>query len=64
MKKVDRNYITYMEGEKLINVLEHFLSFHEADEIWTMIFDPKCNVQDCLDMLDNYNDDNYINPNE
>jgi len=63
-KKNNKEYDTYMEGEKIIKVLEQFLSLHEADEIWTMIFDPECSVQNCLDMLDNYKDENYVNPNE
>ena len=50
--------------DKLINVLEHFLSFHESDEIFTMITDPACDVSDVVEMLENYEDPNYINPNE
>ena len=50
--------------DKLIKVLEHFLSLHEADEIFTMINDTAFNVSDVVSMLENYEDPNYINPNE
>lgn len=49
---------------KLMKVLEHFLSLHEADEIFNMINDPLVEECDVIKMLDNYNDENYINPNE
>ena len=50
--------------DKLIKVLEHFLSLHEADEIFAMINDTAFDVSDVTGMLENYEDPNYINPNE
>ena len=50
--------------DKLIKVLEHFLSLQEADEIFTMINDTAFDVSDVVNMLENYEDENYINPNE
>jgi len=50
--------------DKLIKVLEYFLSLHEADEIFTMINDTDFDVSDVIKMLENYEDQNYINPNE
>jgi len=50
--------------DKLIKVLEYFLSLHEADEIFNIINDPKFEVEDVIKMLENYEDENYINPNE
>lgn len=50
--------------EKLMQVLEHFLSLHEAEEIFDMINDPQVEVSDVIEMLENYEDENYINPNE
>lgn len=50
--------------DKLIKVLEYFLSLHEADEIFTMINDTAFDVSDVVAMLENYEDPNYINPNE
>ena len=49
--------------DKLIKVLEHFLSLHEADEIFNMINDPQFEVSDVETMLENYEDENYVNPN-
>lgn len=50
--------------EKIMRVLEHFLSLHEATEIYDMISDPQCEVSDVDAMLENYEDENYVNPNE
>lgn len=50
--------------DKLIAVLENFLSLHEADEIFNMINDNQFEVSDVKNMLDNYNNPNYVNPNE
>jgi hypothetical protein len=49
--------------DKLIKVLEHFLSLHEADEIFNMINNPAFEVDDVTEMLENYEDENYVNPN-
>ena len=49
---------------KLMKVLEYFLSLHEADEIFNMINNPLVEETDVINMLDNYADENYINPNE
>ena len=38
--------------DKLIKVLEHFLSLHEADEIFNMINDPQFEVADIIERLD------------
>ena len=37
--------------DKLIKVLEHFLSLHEADEIFNMINDPQVDVADVVERL-------------
>lgn len=50
--------------DKLIKVLEHFLSLHEAQQIFDMINDPQFEVVDVVGMLENYEDANYINPYE
>jgi hypothetical protein len=50
--------------DKLIKVLEHFLSIHEADEIFNMINDPQFEASDVVGMLENYEDANYVNPYE
>lgn len=49
---------------KLMKVLEYFLSLHEADEIFNMINNPLVEEADVINMLDNYADENYVNPNE
>ena len=38
--------------EKLMAVLEYFLSLHEADEIFNMINDPQFEVDDVIERLD------------
>ena len=38
--------------EKLMAVLEYFLSLHEADEIFNMINDPQFEVADVIERLD------------
>ena len=38
--------------DKLIKVLEHFLSLHEADEIYNMINNPQFEVADIIERLD------------
>jgi hypothetical protein len=43
----------YEEG-KLIKVLEHFLSLHEADEVYNAIFDPDTTVGETIKLLDSY----------
>lgn len=50
---------------KLIKVLGHFLSLHEADEIFEALFDENVDVEDVQKMLDKYktdyeNEDNVI----
>jgi len=43
--------------DKLIKVLEYFLSFHEADEIFNMINDPQFEVDDVIELLEKYETD-------
>ena len=38
--------------EKLMAVLEYFLSLHEADEVFNMINDPQFEVADVIERLD------------
>lgn len=40
-----------IDHEKLISVLEHFLSLHEADEISYMLTDDDSTVDDVKDKL-------------
>ena len=42
--------------EKIVAVLEYFLSLHEADEIWNDIFDNQVEVADIVDKLDKFRD--------
>lgn len=44
---------TEIEEEKLMTVLEFFLSLHEADEIFNMIFGVN-SKEDIIDMLRRY----------
>jgi hypothetical protein len=59
-----KSYGTVCIEKKLIKVLEHFLSLHEVDEIFNMINDPQFEIEDVERMLENYEDENYTNPNE
>jgi len=43
--------------DKLIKVLEYFLSLHEADEIFNMINDPQFEVDDVIELLEKYETD-------
>ena len=45
---------TDLEDRKLVKILEYFLSLHEADEIYNMIFNNKCTVYDIETKLDEY----------
>ena len=38
--------------EKLMAVLEYFLSLHEADEVFNMINDPQFEVADVIERLE------------
>lgn len=40
--------------EKLMIVLEYFLSLHEADEIYDAIYDNQFEVEDVTQLLDKY----------
>lgn len=40
--------------DKLMQVLEYYLSLHEADEIFSMLFDDKYSNDDIVDKLDFY----------
>lgn len=46
--------------EKLIWALEYFLSLHEADEIYSAIYDDNVDVEDIEKMLVGYKQD-YLN---
>lgn len=43
-----------ISDEKIVAVLEYFLSLHEADEIYNDIFDNQVEVSDIVDKLDSY----------
>lgn len=46
--------------EKLIKVLEFYLSLHEADEIFSMIYDDEISVEEVTDKLKEYqNNEDY-----
>ena len=45
--------------DKLIHVLEHYLSLHEAEELFSAIFDNQFEVEDIDELLEGYeNNDN------
>jgi hypothetical protein len=41
-----------MFDDKLMKVLEHFLSLHEADEIFSALYDENVSEEDIIDILD------------
>lgn len=43
-----------MSDDKIVAVLEYFLSLHEADEIWNDIFDNQVEVADIVEKLDKF----------
>lgn len=43
-----------ISDDKIVAVLEYFLSLHEADEIYNDIFDNQVEVSDIVDKLDSY----------
>lgn len=48
------SFLSDNADEKLVKVLEYFLSLHEADEIFNMIFDESFNVADVLTKLEEF----------
>lgn len=43
-----------MSDDKIVAVLEYFLSLHEADEVYNDIFDNTVTVEDLTEKLDHY----------
>lgn len=43
-----------ISDDKIVAVLEYFLSLHEADEVYNDIFDNTVTVEDLTEKLDSY----------
>jgi hypothetical protein len=43
-----------LKEKKILKILEYFLSLHEADEIYNLIFDDNADEGDIIHWLDEY----------
>lgn len=50
--KINSEHLTNLEQDKIIAILEFYLSLHEADEIYNLIFNDDFTVEEVKQRLD------------
>lgn len=49
--KIDSQHLTNLEQDKIVAILEFYLSLHEADEIYNLIFNEDFTVEEVKQRL-------------